>query len=402
MKNVKNILFLFLAVGILFSCDPEPEDKKLEIPTDYDFTRNNKTTVSYGGQLTRIQMGTELIKEMKALKSNEVQLLEMFNNKDANGNDANPFSTDALNSSTKSIQSKIAASKDFFSTNTAESAKIKADFKKWIGAHVNEVVANKDNEAKAGHSGQIADGSKARYVDSKGREMDQLVNKSMIGALILDQIVNNYLSPTVLDGSGARDANDKGTIEDGKNYTTMEHKWDEAYGYLFATAEDGSKPLASLGSDIFLNKYLDRVNGDADFKGIAQTIFDAFKKGRAAIVAKDYKVRDEQVDILRKNLSKVVAIRTVYYLQGGKKGLANGDKGGAFHDLSEGYGFLYSLRFARNSSSTTPVFDRSTIDGFLAKLDKDNGFWSVSGATLDEISEAIASKFDFTVAQAAN
>ena len=48
--------------------------------------------------------------------------------------------------------------------------------------------------------------------------------------------------------------------------------------------EDETAPV--LGVDSFLSKYLDKVEGDSDFAGIADDIYDAFKLGRAAIVAK--------------------------------------------------------------------------------------------------------------------
>ena len=42
--------------------------------------------------------------------------------------------------------------------------------------------------------------------------------------------------------------------------------------------------------------------------GIADAIYDAFKLGRAAIVAKDYTLRDEQAAIIKVELSKVVGV----------------------------------------------------------------------------------------------
>ena len=60
------------------------------------------------------------------------------------------------------------------------------------------------------------------------------------------------------------------------------------------------------------------MKADSDFAGIADDIYDAFKLGRAAIVAKNYTVRDEQVEILREKISMIIGIRAVYYLQGGK------------------------------------------------------------------------------------
>ncbi len=48
-----------------------------------------------------------------------------------------------------------------------------------------------------------------------------------------DQILNNYLSPAVLDAGDNVTKNDNDILADGKDYTTMEHKWDEAFGYLY-------------------------------------------------------------------------------------------------------------------------------------------------------------------------
>ena len=46
-------------------------------------------------------------------------------------------------------------------------------------------------------------------------------------------------------------------------------------------------------------------------------------------------------------------------------------------------------------------FTRFEVEGFLAQLLDGNGFWDVTPATLDTISELIAAKFNFTVAEAA-
>ena len=128
------------------------------------------------------------------------------------------------------------------------------------------------------------------------------------------------------------------------------------------------------------------------------------KLGRAAIVAKDYSVRNEQANILRELVSTVIGVRAVYYLQQGKNALdqPSPDFGGGFHDLSEGYGFIYSLQFTRQPNSDAPYFTKAEVDAFLVDLldDGANGLWDVTPATLDAISAAIAERFDFTVEQA--
>lgn len=402
----KSHLLLFLISFSFIACEKDdPVTPQIDNPATYAFERNGASTVSFSGQTDRILMATELIGAMSDFGTDKATLLEMFRNETADGADANPYSDANLNASSKSVKSKTAASKDFFSSNTAVAAEIKADFESWINAQVDEVFPNNDQLATAGNAGQIADGSSARYVNGKGLEYNQAVNKGLIGALMLDQIVNNYLSTAVLDADDQRAENDRGQVADGASYTNMEHKWDEAYGYLFGTASDAASPLANLGNDdAFLNKYLGRVEGDDDFAGIAADIYEAFKLGRAAIVAGDYTTRDEQAEVIKGLLSKVIAIRAVYYLQQGKNQLptdGSNNYGAAFHDLSEGFGFVYSLQFTRKPNSSESYFTFSEVEDFIAELTANNGFWDITPAQLDTMSEAIAGKFDFTVAEAA-
>ncbi len=395
------LLLILMSGWCLVACsDDEMPDIVIDNPAEYDFVRDGSSTVSFSGQSTRIAMATELINAMKDFNASSQLMLEMYANETSSGGDADPYSDPALNASTKSVKSKVAASSDFFSSNTAESAIIKAEIESWIISQVSEVFPRKDNLAEKGLAGQIADGSSVRYVNADGLEYNQAVNKSLIGALMLDQMCNNYLSTSVLDAGENRVDNDAGTLVDGKAYTNMEHKWDEAYGYLFGAASNTKNPIPQLGEDSFLNKYLKRVNDDTDFAGIADDIFEAFKLGRAAIVAKDYNVRDQQAEILREKLSTIVAVRAIFYLQNGKIALENDDFGGAFHDLSEGFGFVYSLRFARKANSADPYFTKAEVDTMIGQLTAGDGFWDLTSTTLDQLSETIASKFNFTVAQA--
>ncbi|MEM6805415.1 MAG: DUF4856 domain-containing protein [Bacteroidota bacterium] len=402
-KTLLKFLISLLFLGFI-ACEEDPVDPMIDEPATYVFERDGASTVSFSGQTDRIKMGGELINAMKDFGVSAAAMLEMYRNETESGGDANPFADASLNSSTKSIKSKVAASQDFFSSNTATAAQLKADFETWINAQVSEVFPNENELAEAGKAGQIADGSSTRYVNAKGLEYNQAVNKGLIGGLMVDQMLNNYLGVAVLDAGENRTENDNGVAAEGKSYTTMEHKWDEAYGYAYGTAADLTNPNPTIGSDdSFLNKYIGRVEGDPDFAGIAADIWNALKLGRAAIVAKDYTVRDEQAAIVREKVSTVIAVRAVYYLQQGKNGIEGNDLGAAFHDLSEGYGFIYSLQFTRQPNSSAPYFTKADVDGFISSLmGGTNGLWDVTPATLDQISESIAAKFDFTVAQAAS
>lgn len=402
------ILLLLALITIGFtSCEDEIVTPDFEInePTTYNFTRDGQSTVSFDGQTTRIQMSEELVSELTNFTTSEETLLQMFANQTADGSDANPFSTSALNESTKSIKSKVAASTDYFSANTAAASQIRATFESWIAAQVDEVFPNENELAEAGKAGQIADGSSARYVNAQGLEYNQVFGKSLIGGLMIDQTLNNYLSPAVLDAGTNRADQEAGVVVEGKSYTNMEHKWDEAYGYIYGTSADETNPNLTIGADdSFVNKYIGRVNGDTDFANTADAIYNAFKLGRAALVAGDYDTRDEQAAIIQEELSKVVGVRAVYYLIQGSINIENAEFGSAFHDLSEGYGFVYSLQFTRNPATGQPYLSGDEVDALLVDLMDDgvNGLWDVKVETLEAIAETIAAKFDFTVAQAAS
>ncbi|PRX48897.1 DUF4856 domain-containing protein [Salegentibacter salegens] len=400
---MKKLFFSAILGGLtLASCssddDLNPDNPELEIPATYSFERDDNSTVNYTGQTTRLQMTSEILSKFTDFENgSEALLLNMFANENA------PFENASLNESSKSVKSKVAASNLYFSANTVESAEIRNDFESYITEQFTTVKDNKDELAEAGIAGQIAQGTRVRYVDGKGLEMNQAFAKGLIGGLLTDQILNNYLSQAVLDEADNRANNDADIVEAEKVYTTMEHKWDEAYGYLYGDpsipTEDPNSVL-NESEDHLLFSYLGQVDADEDFSGIAEETFEAFKKGRAAIVAGDYQTRDEQVKIIRENISKTIAVRAVHYLQGGKLALAEGNNGAAFHELSEGFGFIYSLRFTHNPETGSPYISADNVRNYLEQLMNGNGFWDVTPETLDGISEEIAAAFDFTVADA--
>ena len=400
-------LLLFLPLTACIT-DDDAEAPQIAVPVTYSFERDGQSTVSFEGQTIRLRMASALVEAMKDFDNTTTELLlARYRNEGPGGGDVDPFSAADLNQASQSVRSKVAASQDYFSANASEGTQIKNQFADWMTRQVTEVFPNEEVRAEPGVAGQLADGNSVRYVNAQGLEYDQLLTKGLIGALVLDQVLNNYLSLAVLDKGDRPAENTAKTPEDGESYTYMEHRWDEAYGYVYGTAPNPADPNQTLGqNDDFLYKYIGRVEGDASFVGTAETIFEAFKRGRAAIVENQYGVRDQQIAILQQELSKIIGIRAVHYLQQAKDAInqPNPDYGTAFHDLSEGYGFIYSLRFTRQPGTNVPYFGRDEVDGFLNDLlgDGQNGLWDVTPETLDALSEAIATPFDFSVAQAAN
>ena len=411
-KYLLNTSMLFVMSTTFLACNEEDSpvnlskknvndiDVEFNVPSTYVFERDGVSTVSFGGQTTRLSMAKEILGYLAVDSGKSEQALEAAFAHTAGAND---FSSTELNESSKSVKSKVAASDDLFGDDALAKEAIQALMSGFLKKQVTEVVPNSLIEAAPGVAGFVADFEDTRYyVSAKGLEYNQAFNKGLIGALVVDQVLNNYLGENRIDDPDYIEKNTSETLESGKNYTKYEHHFDEAYGYVYGDAsEDGESPINSVG-DKFLFKYIARVNGDPDFVEIQNQIFKAFKLGRSAVVAKEYDVLRDAIEILQYQISKVIGVRAVHYLQAGKKHLASKTYAKAFHGLSEGYGFIYSLQFTRNPETDAPYFTFAEVNAMIAKLEKGNGFWDLAdGVVLDEISNQISAKFDFTTAQAA-
>jgi len=409
MKNIKYLLFA--SVAIMASCsgsdDDTPSDDTfdtIETPASYVFTNDaGESTVSFTGQTARIAMAEELFDALGDV-SGTVKTVDELINMLAHEAGNDDFTDTSLNPLSNQIWSKLAESVDYFKDETgaltADSDVVRTYIEDVITEQANDVLTSFSNAASEGVAGQLVSTSRTVYVNGDGVELDQVFAKSLIGALMADQIINDYLTLSQTADNETIDT------EAGETYTTMEHYWDEAYGYLYGAEADTENPV--LGADSFLNKYLNSVDGDDDFTGIAEDILNAFKLGRAAIVAEEYDIRDEQIEIIREKISQVIGVRAVYYLAAGQEAL-NADEvdfPSAFHSISEGLGFVYSLQFTRkaNVDTPTPYFTGTEVQGFLDQiLDVEGGLWNENTATtLGELAEEIAAEFTFTVEEAAN
>jgi hypothetical protein len=295
------------------------------------------------------------------------------------------------------LSDKTAASIDYFTANLGEKNDVIEAFKKQLKEA--ELTTNANVEASVGLPGYYMDGSKKRYFSANGLEPQQVFLKGMMGACLLDQTLNTYLSLTKLDGGLTKQNNTNRILTPEKNYTDMEHFWDEAYGYIFGVDNVNVTPAVYK----YWSSYINQVDVDPDFSNVKENILNAFIKGRAAITNKDYTTRDAQIAIIKKEMSKVVAVRAVYYMNEGKSKLATNNGKGAFHALSEGYGFIWSLRFTQNPDTKLPYFSKDEVKSLLDRLmGGTNGLYAVDylNTELDKIAQDIATRFGFTVAQA--
>lgn len=320
---------------------------------------SGKTTVDYAGQTTRIAMLKELDAYMKTgttASLDAVKMINMFRHQNT------PFTSADLNAATdKTISSKTAQS---FAASEADAERQR--FIMWF----NELEANSKANGQTATQGQAGVLSN-RLLTEKGYELGQFIQKGLIGAMMLDQIANIYL------GTEKQNA-DNDAVAEGKNYTPLEHHWDEAFGY-FATNE--TWPVK--GKESYLGEYLRQ---GTYYNGGNENFYLAFLKGRAAIVNKDMATRDEQIAYIRSEMEKGIATVAISYLN--KTNTAT-DDAARFHSLSEGIGFIYSLRFAYNAK-----VNKSKSDQLLNQLmNKTNGFWSLTTDDINTVRDELANTF---------
>lgn len=337
-------------VVALLSCDNNDDVVKpsLQTPEAYEFKRDGKSTVSYQGQTDRLAMVSEIKNYLASGSIQSQKLLNMF----ANEND--PFTNADLNSSTKQLENKtFVADVQWFKDLFVEAENASA-----AGA-----------AAAEGQAGTIERGTSGKFilVNGKGWEFTQLVEKGLMGAVFYNQIYNSYLS----DAKTGDDVANETPVE-GKNYTTMEHHWDEAFGYWGVPTDfPNGNPVLPEAYDRFWAKY---TNGRDALLGTNQLLMNAYLKGRAAIVAKQYDIKNEQKEIIYAGHELVAAATAVHYINAAMGDLSAGDTGNLFHHLSEGYAFVKALQY-----SPVKKLSQTEINEILnTNFGTDGNFWEIT------------------------
>jgi hypothetical protein len=188
-----------------------------------------------------------------------------------------------------------------------------------------------------------------RLFNQTGLEFNQAVAKGLMGSLTMSNIITllnkipNDDNSTVVAGQG----------------TAMQHDWDLAFGYMGIPKDyDSSVAYASTTVDrpLCLGGYL-RERGRYIQAG--GRIFEAFRKGRAAINAKDYKTRDAAIATILEYVEKLVAAAAYAYVTNPQTQTKLDEK---FHGLSEGYGFILALKYRPANSKLTAANYQTLLD----------------------------------------
>ncbi len=325
-------LFLFAAlcaVAFLASCNKEnePDVKPYTIPATYtfsnaDFSKSSKLTkmlVEMDAYLKKANVGSTLVPLDQAVLNN------MF------ANTANPFADVTLNDASFSISGTIADGTYYKSL--ADSV----------------LVFNTGVAAAPGVGGFVPRNANKIAVGPTGLEYGQAFVKGTMGALFFKEAVRLLNSVKSVEAADT---------------TAAQALWDEAFGYLSVPANyDTSVTYVNTDPNrpVLWGGYLAERGKPIQAGGV---IFNAFLKGRAAIGGYDVDVRNEQVDIILDKWEQLAAIAALDYVTAPTASTAIGNYGTQLHALSEGFGFIASLKY-RSSKSKLSAADYTTLNRIL-------------------------------------
>ena len=308
MRNLERLVPL--AAALLIACGGDDDDdnpvgsggggggETIEIPTAYVFDSRfteGESSVAYSGQVVRnlllqdLKIFIDNLGKDGASSASVQDMLDLYAYDD--GYDLESLTTAGSMPVVESRYSSISTGKNL-------NGKISGDVVIGYGKTADELVRGWF-EIIAGNS-QDGDklGTPAVYTDENGVDLTQMINKVLIGAVPYYQATGVYLAGLLDRGNGEPHS-------EGKAYSSMEHGWDEAFGY-FGAARDYARytdeQLAGSvgdytfdsngdGSIDFNSEYnfglsrnagkRDKGGAGVDFTG---DIFAAFLAGRTLIV----------------------------------------------------------------------------------------------------------------------
>ena len=314
-------LMLFVIVGCSSDDDNDDDGTALiDTPTEYSFESrfsSGESSVSYSGQVVRNLLINDIKTQMGADAGggDATTLLSMMANDNANqailssAGDMSTVQTKYHDISTSHLNDRLAAVEGY----------VLPGYNKDAGTLIGEMVTELVTNGKTPTTGDFA-----------GIRLDQMVQKTLWGAVSYWQATSKYMSKI---------PNDDNSMQSGDaNYTAMEHHWDESFGYFGAALDyntgysddvdrksgpyndsnsDGSidfKSEYNVGWAVTAAKRDDCSACDTNYD-FTKTIFDAYLEGRTLITNQaDLADILVQRDIVMNNWEKVVAAVSVHYV----------------------------------------------------------------------------------------
>ena len=195
------------------------------------------------------------------------------------------------------------------------------------------------------------------FANDKGLVVAEMFNGMMLGGIYLDKILNVHLNDSLYNDVRLRREHEATALLPGRNYTELEHHWDLAYGYY----QYWLPFIQTSGLSVLRESRI--------------KIYNAFAIGRLALTEFRYQDMQEQLNFIKSELSKVVAVRTMSLLVGDIT-LANLDEdiNNSLVFLSKGCGSIYCLQFTVQPSGK-PYFTYDEVKSYINALTAGKGLW---------------------------
>lgn len=179
-----------------------------------------------------------------------------------------------------SAKSMTASSSDLFKMNPDLQQKVLGKFNQSVEQLI-KLNGHKWETASEGKVGKVGSekGKDIRFINEKGIEISELVEKQIMGIIFLDQILNEHLGDNVMKNTELRDKNAKRQFLRGKQYTELEYHWDIAYALLGKENRDGTPK--------FIANYMVNEFQGADFmRDVDKKVTKSFQSRKISIKRK--------------------------------------------------------------------------------------------------------------------
>ncbi len=335
MNQQKSIRTLALGLLVITAAackkDDTPTIQPYTVPTSYDFTN-----VDFAEAAATVNMGagfTTYLGRATTRQLSQDTVNYLWNNTN------NAFTTEFITNLPNTPQ-QLNTSGLNIAGKTTDAPAIKALADSMV--KVSQFYNTPGGEGTAGKQG-------TRLFNYAGFEFNQGVVKGLFGALQLAKVIQHLDASTKADNK---------TVVNGKG-TAMQHEWDMAFGYVgIPKTYDTSKSYANTDPErpLALGGYFAERGKYIKSGGI---VFEAFRKGRAAIGGNDYAVRDQAIVTIKQIIEKAMAAACYYYVTHPQ---AITDKPGQLHELSEGRSFITALKYRASNSLLTAANYQTLVD----------------------------------------
>lgn len=344
--NKMKLAVALSAASLLAACGSDSDDNGVNYPSTYEFSSKvteGESSVVFTGQAARQLLISELKKysgsdELQALTTKQTALdnLNTIYAKGVDSDEVNSlidfdlYNGTATTSVPVSVETPLTLEQtdysDVFAVSGAKNLQGKlagcdndlsmSEFIGWEIAQADIQDCGQDDVAVQDENDKphtllqtwfdelatlATDGdANTTIVNDQGHDLQQLIQKFLFGAVTYSQAARDYLKAD----KGLLKQNSEGDKAGAKDYTSLEHQWDEGFGYFGASIDYLSKTDAEIKaaaeSDVDGNESIDLLRGeynyglsvysakvdtysDADDLNLSADAMEAFLEGRQII-----------------------------------------------------------------------------------------------------------------------